>query len=183
MPKTLSITSGEYRGRKIIAPDTDKTHPMGSREKLALFNAVISVFGPLEDAGSVLDAFCGSGALGLEALSRGAKKAIFIDNSKAAIKATKDNIAALGLEQRTDVLKTDVKFYQSNEQFSLILIDPPYDSFYRDDFEHLSKQLATDGVLVLSHPGSIDPAQVFQDLDLISTKKYADANISIYKHK
>lgn len=183
MSRMLSITSGEYRGRKISAPDTDKTHPMGSREKLALFNTLMAIFGPLERAERVLDAYCGSGALGIEALSRGAKNAVFVDNSKTAVAATKRNISDLSLTDRAEVIKSDVKTFHDDAGFSLILIDPPYDDFQIDDFVHLEGTLIANGVLVLSHPESVDPAQIFSRLDLISTKKYASANISIYKHK
>ena len=80
----LRITSGNYRGRKIATPG-GKTHPMGERERLALFNMI----GPFIPEAMVLDAFSGSGALGIEALSRGAKHVVFVDIDKKAFETIK----------------------------------------------------------------------------------------------
>ena len=86
----VTVTSGKYRGRRILTPGLG-THPMGSREKLALFNMLT---GKIEGA-TVLDAFAGSGALGIEALSRGAFKVIFVDNSKKATEVISKNLDTL----------------------------------------------------------------------------------------
>lgn len=184
---SLRITSGVFRGRSITSPATSATHPMGSREKMALFNTLISLIGPLDDVENVLDCYCGSGALGLEALSRGAKNAVFVDNNVAALQSVKNNIDSLGVYDRTEVIKTDVAKISLTsatwKKYNLILVDPPYDKFqeYTSNLAVLSDSLTPNGVLVLSHPDSINPASIFSNLELISTKSYAAANLSFFR--
>lgn len=195
--QNLRITAGAYRGRNIKAPDGTLTHPMGSREKMALFNSLVSLIkdkkasessfdGPLAGVEAVLDLFCGSGALGLEALSRGAKKAVFVDNSAAALQSVKSNISLLNVSDRTEVIKADIKNLASTsvawQKYDLILVDPPYDN-YPDSLENLEDLLEKDGILVLSHPASVNPASILPRLELISTKTYAAANLSFFRQK
>ena len=180
----IRITSGEFKGRTIATPVVSTTHPMGSREKLALFNTLISLTGPFSDIDYILDCYCGSGALGLEALSRGAKQVVFVDHSAAALAATKENISALGVSDRTEVIKSDVKSIASTSvawhKYGLILVDPPYDN-YPSSLEELPDLLTDGGVLVLSHPASVEPASVIPNLELVSTKSYAAANLSFFR--
>lgn len=189
----FKITAGEFKGRNLKTPVTGATHPMGSREKLALFNTLISVFsasdalgGRLENVNSVLDCYCGSGALGLEALSRGVKRAVFVDNNAAALQATKANIEALAVSDRAEVIHADVNKLTSTsvswQQYDLILVDPPYDAF-PETLAQLTNLLAPAGVIVLSHPTSVTPASIFPDLELLSTKSYASARLSFFRAK
>ncbi len=185
MPK-IAITSGIYRGRKLETPSTTLTHPMGSREKLALFNALESLQGPLSVDSRVLDCFCGSGALGLEAISRGAGTVVFVDQNASAIAATKHNVAALSVQNQAKIIKSSAQNYADSPDcpiFDLILADPPYDNFPAD-LSFLGKLLKNDGILALSHPTSINLAQTLPGFDLIRTKKHAAANISfLVKHE
>ena len=221
-----SITSGVFRGRKIATPDNGLTHPMGAREKLALFNSIESLRGPLDGA-SVLDCFCGSGALGIEAISRGATSVVFVDKDRQAIATTKQNLASLGLKSQDNSISkhnlTPATHFSSSssdsttnptnslanrgdsahaknspnitichenfqnlstlKQFDLILADPPYDNF-PSDLSILSKILRSGGILALSHPTSVNPTDLLPDLELVRTKSYALANLSIFvKHE
>ncbi|MBQ3271018.1 RsmD family RNA methyltransferase [Candidatus Saccharibacteria bacterium] len=180
----LTITSGTFRGRKLIAPVVSTTHPMGSREKMALFNSLTSLIGPLESVENVLDCYCGSGALGLEALSRGAKRAVFVDNNVSALQATKDNIATLGLSDRSEVIKSSIEDIASTsvswQKYDLILADPPYDHFPAS-LAQLANLLKDQGILALSHPTSVSPAKICPNLTLLSTKSYASANLSFFQ--
>ena len=167
----IRITSGKYRGRTLKTPG-GATHPMGAREKLALFN-IIADYLP---GAKVLDAFAGSGALGIEALSRGAESAIFIERSPSAANIIRQNLAELGLVAK--VIASDVANFQTQEKFDLILADPPYDDFDIEKIANLSDLLAKSGVLVLSHPGE---APGIMGAELVKTRQYARAKISIYK--
>ncbi len=187
----LSITSGEFRGQKIFAPDTSAVHPMGAREKLALFNALESLIGPLSTDLNVLDCYCGSGALGLEALSRGAGRAIFVDQNPTAIATVKQNIATLGVGNRAHVRKEDFSvFVRENSEkspffqfFDVIFVDPPYDNFPQN-LGQIASLLKNDGILALSHPTSVDPTELLPNFQLIKTKKHAAANLSfLVKHE
>lgn len=100
---TIRITSGTLRGQKLITPKNAATHPMGSREKLALFNTLNAIRGPLTPETTVLDLYCGSGALGFEALSRGAGKVVFVDNSPDALEAVKANALSTKMEKNVEL--------------------------------------------------------------------------------
>ena len=198
---SLKITGGEFRGRIIEAPTASVTHPMGSREKMALFNALISLKGPLEGVQNVLDICCGSGALGLEALSRGAKHAVFVDNNASVLQTVKDNISVLGVSDRAEIIKSDFSKIASTsvswQKYNLILVDPPYDNFpsisatslpspsasagSASPLSRVADLLSEDGILVLSHPSTITPDSIFPNLTLLSTKSYASANLSFFK--
>lgn len=167
----ITITGGKYRGRKITTPG-GATHPMGSRERLALFNMLT---GKIEGA-LVLDAFSGSGALGIEALSRGASEAVFVEKNRVATEIIKQNLADLSADGK--VIKGSVKDVAANlGEFEVVLADPPYDNFDITEVEALVPLVKKDGVLVLSHPGE---APEINKLKLAKTRKYAGASISVY---
>ena len=90
----MRVVAGTFRGRRLVAPPGDATRPTSDRVREALF----SVLGPQVHGARVLDLFAGSGALGIEALSRGAAAAVFVDRAPAAIKAIRANLSALGIE-------------------------------------------------------------------------------------
>ena len=169
----IRITSGIFRGRSIASPKSNLTHPMGSREKLALFN-LISDF--LAEA-TVLDAYAGSGALGIEALSRGAKTVDFIEKTSKIAQTITNNLNSLNINNAR-VINIDVDKFDTTKQYDIILADPPYDNFRLNSIIRLTKYLKNGGILVLSHPSS---APDIPDLKLTKTRKYATANITIYQ--
>ncbi len=173
MNNVVKITSGTFKGRNIKTPNSGLTHPMGAREKLALFN-MIAVYLP---GARVLDAFAGSGALGIEALSRGASQAIFVEKNRKVAELIKENLANLGLSGVSKVLVGNVKDFTSDELFGVILADPPYNNFKLEEVKGLTGLLDKNGVLVLSHP---DEAPEIAGLKLINTNKYAGAHLSVY---
>jgi len=120
----MRIISGIARGTKLHTLDGENTRPTLDRVKEPLFSIIQN---NIKDS-VVLDLFSGSGALGLEALSRGAKKAILCDNSYEAIDIIKKNIVKTHFEEKTQVLCMDYKkcLETTNEKFDLIFIDPPY---------------------------------------------------------
>ncbi|MBQ6460938.1 16S rRNA (guanine(966)-N(2))-methyltransferase RsmD [Candidatus Saccharibacteria bacterium] len=172
MKNSIKITSGRYRGQEILTPGSG-THPMGAREKLALFNMLAFNL----PGAKVLDAFAGSGALGIEALSRGAESVTFIEKSSAAAQIIKKNLDKLNLNGQTEVIVGDAEKYFNNRCFDIILADPPYNNFDTAKVQHLVELLNNGGVLVLSHPGE---APTFDGVTLQKTNTYAGAKISIY---
>ena len=172
----MQVISGIYKNRPLKSPNDEKTHPMGSREKLALFN-MISTYLP---GSTVLDAFAGSGALGIEALSRGAKKVIFVEKSGKIAKTIKENLVSLGEKavENAVIHTEDVTKFNAEETFDVIIADPPYNLFNPSIIESLIKLLETDGILVLSHPGE---APELPPLKLQKSHTYAAATISIYQ--
>lgn len=122
----IRIIAGEWRGRKLKAPEGTATRPTADRVRETLFSMLTSRLGTFEGL-LVADLFAGSGALGLEALSRGARQAIFVEQDAAAIRALRTNIAALHAQSRCDVRAASVLALGPAQQApDLLLLDPPY---------------------------------------------------------
>lgn len=121
----MRIISGDWRGRKLVTPKGDATRPTADRTRETLFNMLNSRLGSFNDL-SVLDLFAGSGALGLEALSRGAGSCTFVEQDKAAVTAIKTNISALGVSKASVSASSVFELRDSKTAYDLILLDPPY---------------------------------------------------------
>ncbi|MBN8502560.1 MAG: 16S rRNA (guanine(966)-N(2))-methyltransferase RsmD, partial [Sphingomonadales bacterium] len=125
---SLRIIAGQWRGRKLAAPAGETTRPTSDRTRETLFSMLISRLGNFEGL-AVADLFAGSGALGLEALSRGAASCLFVDQDAAAIRALRANIAALRAADICDVRAGSVlALGPAKTPLDLILLDPPYGS-------------------------------------------------------
>lgn len=125
---SLRIIAGEWRGRKLIAPAGDTTRPTADRTRETLFSMLVSRIGDF-DGLAVADLFAGSGALGLEALSRGAAACTFVEQDAAAIRALRSNIANLRAAPQCDVRASSVlALGPAKAPLDLILLDPPYHS-------------------------------------------------------
>ena len=122
----VKITSGLFRGRELKAPQNGVTHPMGSREKLALFN---SLGDKIKDK-IILDVFAGTGALGLEALSRGASHVTFIEADKKAAEILKQNAIVLGVFKQVRIYNTKAEKIDFDSPFDIVIADPPYEYFH-----------------------------------------------------
>lgn len=166
----LRIISGKFGGRIIDTPKTTKTHPMGDRERTAIFNRLRT-----EIPGAViLDAFAGSGAIGIEALSLGAESVDFIENNPKATQTIKANLAKLKLDAQAKIIRNVSK------QYDIIFADPPYDNPQYAYIEKLLDSLKPGGIFVLSHPESPAPLD-FHGLSLFSDRSYAAAHIKMYQ--
>lgn len=135
----MHIISGLYKGRKILAPKGLKTRPTSGRLREALFNICQ---GEIEGI-AFLDLFAGSGAMGLEAYSRGAQIVTFVDNSRESIRCIQENIRTLGLEKCSRVIYGDVfealaDLARRGNGYDLIYADPPYESHLNVDKSSLS---------------------------------------------
>lgn len=179
MPKTndLRVISGQFRGRILKSPQDSQTHPMGAREKLALFNMV-----SVEQA-RVLDAYAGSGALGIEALSRGATEVVFVENNAKAAAIIKSNLQSLSVApaevyiSKVATFATDSAFFRS---FDVVFADPPYDKVDLDELAQLVHLLKPEGTLALSTPAEQGNIEL-PGLRVVSTHTYARAMITIYR--
>ncbi len=122
----MRVVAGELRGRKILAPEGNTTRPTTDMAREAIFNALTSL-NAIVDA-RVLDLFAGSGALGIEALSRGAKHCTFIERDRDALKTLQDNIKKLGLDDRATVIRGDALIAAAKvADIDLVMVDPPYE--------------------------------------------------------
>lgn len=177
----IRIISGELGGRKIEAPDTGKTHPMSERIRNALFNSIAH-----DIAGArVLDAFAGTGAVGLEALSRGAHDVTFIERDRTAQQILAKNINALKVEERVTIFRMSVDAWlKSNpeELFDLIFADPPYDDTQFSTVSELFGLLKPNGLMVLSHPGRGEiPTKT--GVVVVDNRSYGNAYLTFYRRE
>ena len=123
----MRIIAGEWRGRKLVAPAGQQTRPTADRTRETLFSMLASRLGSFEGL-KVADLFAGSGALGLEALSRGAIHATFVETDRAALKAIEANAIALGALDRIAIRAVSATVLPASATFDLVFADPPYAS-------------------------------------------------------
>ena len=174
----LRIIAGKLGGRTIAAPSGRRTHPMGERVRGSLFNIV----GDLTDA-VVLDAFAGSGALGFEALSRGAKSVLFIEKDKLAQNIITQNIANLRVGETAKLVRSTVTAWDEtsdDKQFDFILADPPYHDMQLSTVSRLAKYLKPNGLMVLSYPGR-ESAPTVNGVVVVDNRSYGDAALAFYR--
>jgi 16S rRNA (guanine966-N2)-methyltransferase len=174
----MRIISGSRRGARIAAPKGIATRPTGDRVREAAFNLI----GPVEGA-SVLDLFAGSGAMGLEALSRGAASVIFVESDRAACRTISENLEKLKLTGARVVCADAVwTLRQDSRSYDLVLVDAPYESW--DELEpklaeHLPRVLAPDGVLVVETGARTEPSL---PLSLRTSRRYGSARLTLFEH-
>jgi 16S rRNA (guanine966-N2)-methyltransferase len=173
----VRIVAGSFRGRRLQAPAGRATRPTADRVREALF----SILGPL-DGVRVLDLFAGSGALGIEALSRGAAAAVFVDSDPRAVAAIRRNLEAVGLDSR--VHRRDAIAYLREPRdgpFELVFLDPPYSSA-AELADPLSKRLPavlTEDARIVSESDKRNPLEL--TLPLLDERVYGDTRIAIHR--
>lgn len=182
----LRVISGIYKGQKLRSPESDLTHPMGAREKLALFNLLQPYF---EATSKVLDLYAGSGALGIEALSHGAGEVTFVEKSPKIARLISENLSGLNPAPEKSNFKifseSSASFCQRPEYlsyFDIIIADPPYDNFHPEDLASISQILGKNGVLILSSPAKTDPSAL-PGLRQETTRTYAAARLTVYRQQ
>jgi 16S rRNA (guanine966-N2)-methyltransferase len=174
----MRVVAGEFKGRRLQAPRGTRTRPTADRVREALFSMLGDVSGA-----RVLDLYAGSGALGIEALSRGAESAVFVERDQQALAALRRNLEAVGVE--ADVRRQDVARFLGRTEgtFDLVFCDPPYDD---------ASRLA--GVLSDALPGvSSDKARIVTESDkrnplvltlpLLVEREYGDTRIAFHSAK
>jgi 16S rRNA (guanine966-N2)-methyltransferase len=169
----VRIISGTRRGQRIAAPRGRDTRPTSDRVRENAFNLI----GPVDDA-DVLDLFAGSGALGLEALSRGAASAVFVESDRDACRTINANLDKLKL--RATVLCADVIRTVANERrtYDLVLADPPYDFDHARLAPYLARLLNADGLLVYESSGREPPPEI-PGLVERTSRKYGAARLTL----
>lgn len=189
----MRVIAGEFRGRPLKAPKGEGTRPTTDRVRESMMSAVASARGGFDDA-VVLDAFAGSGALGIEALSRGAQRAHLYECDGEALRTLLSNVKALGLEprratlHRADVLKSPPT--QVRQPFDLVFLDPPYAYSAQDVLDmvgHLcsTESLVDGAIVVYEHAATanddVDDAAKAHDLSLARRKKYGDTVVDVLR--
>lgn len=176
----VRIIAGKYGGRTVKTSQKITTHPMAERVRSSLFNILNN---QLSDA-RVLDAFAGSGSLGLEALSRGAQHTTFIEKDRVAQKVIAENIESLGIDEQTKLIKARVSSWHNtvaeSEKFDIIFADPPYHDLQFPVIEKLFKRLKPNGLMVLSHSGR-ECVPSINGVVVVDNRSYGDAVLTLYR--
>lgn len=182
----MRIISGKARGTKLTTLEGINTRPTLDRVKESLFNIIQNQI----PESTFLDLFSGSGAIGLEAISRGAKKAILCDNSKKAIEIIKKNVEKTHFEKETEIYNKEYDFVLNNkikEQIDIVYIDPPYKTelAYKSIQLLLKNNLLNDESIIIVET---DEEKVINkinelDIDMIDKRKYGRANLIFWQKK
>ncbi|EUJ32057.1 hypothetical protein MFLO_07727 [Listeria floridensis FSL S10-1187] len=182
----MRVIAGSRKGHSLKAVPGKNTRPTTDKIKEALF----SIIGPYFDGERVLDLFAGSGGLGIEALSRGAKSAVFIDQAGAAIKTVNENIRATHFETEAQIFRNEAKkalklLHKNEHQFDLVFLDPPYK---KQQIEQLMTELAelellsSGAVVVCEHDKEAEIASDMSGYKQIKQAVYGITVLSIYQY-
>lgn len=180
----MKVISGILKGRNIEGYNIDGTRPTMDRVKESLFGMIQDY---IKDS-IVLDLFAGSGQLGIEAISNGAKLCYFIDNNNEVIKTLNKNITNLKIKDNSKIILSDWKKFlndssNSNIKFDLIFVDPPYNY---DVYEKILEKVSTlnllnnNGLIILEHH-NLKLKDKYNNLTLYKQKKYGNKSVNIYK--
>jgi 16S rRNA (guanine966-N2)-methyltransferase len=182
----LRVISGDRKGQKLISLKRRKIRPTSDKVKGAIFNILKSVEGY-----KVLDLFAGSGALGIEALSRGAEEVVFVDDSFSSATLIRKNLGKLGFKDKAKVIKKDVlrflrgKNESASDGFNLILADPPYGKGICQIILYMLSEknfLDPEGIVVIEHHKK-EKIEEKKSFILLKQKKYGDTLVSFFKEK
>ena len=184
---TVRIIAGKARGRKLIPPATMETRPTLDRVKESMFSIIQNY---IPDA-VVVDVFAGTGSLGLEAASRGAKEVYLVDRSKDAFSLLKQNIENLKFEDTCYALNKDsyeaLRYLSDkNKVFDIIFIDPPYCKEMIPEAIKIiyeKKMLSKDGIIVTKIDSIEEIYEGYEEISLIKSRKYGNTTICLYKYE
>ena len=181
----MRVISGYLKGKNILGYNVDGTRPTMDRVKESMF---ASIQGYIDDA-SVLDLFCGSGSLGIEAISMGARDCYFVDNGIEILKYLNMNISNMGIKSKCNIINRDYRnallyFRNNGIKFNVILIDAPYKMEVIDYVIGLITEydLLYDNGIVVCEYSTDKLLDIYGDLKLYKKKKYGDKYVNIY-HK
>lgn len=174
----MRVITGIARGRRLNAPDGLDVRPTTDKVKEAVFSAI-----QFEIEGTyVLDLFAGSGQMGIEAISRGASRAVFVDSSQRAIRCINNNIRSVGFERQSEVISRDSYDYikLTRNVFDIIILDPPYHHNHIDNIlPFAAKKVKDGGLIICEYESDADEPAVPEDFTLRKTYHYGKINVSI----
>ncbi len=173
----MRIIAGSCKGARIFAPRGLDTRPTGDRVREAAFNLI----GPVDGA-SVLDLFAGTGAMGLEALSRGATGAVFVESDRDACRTIDRNLTKLGLSGAVVLCRDALQMLASESRtYDLVLCDPPYGfADHARVAPYLARVLAPEGLLVYETAARLEPE--IESLEVRISRTYGSARLTLFEH-
>jgi 16S rRNA (guanine966-N2)-methyltransferase len=181
----MRVISGIYKGRKLTPPDDDKIRPTSDRTRESIFNLIMhGQFGGQQVMGQrVADICCGTGALGIEALSRGASHCTFVDQTKAHLALAEKNCAAIGATNAHFITCDATRLPNVAEPFALILIDPPYENniIPRVATSLREKGWVKSGSIMVTEVIFSNELPPLEGYEMVSERKYGKAKILIWR--
>ncbi|MFC4103660.1 16S rRNA (guanine(966)-N(2))-methyltransferase RsmD [Paenibacillus xanthanilyticus] len=183
----VRVIAGTAKGRPLKAVPGSNTRPTTDKVKEAIF----SMIGPYFDGGMVLDLFAGTGGLGIEALSRGMERAVFIDMERLSIEVIKQNVQAAGLTQQAEIYRNEagraIKVLEKRgERFALVFLDPPY---RMKEMDAMMSELAQRGLLedgarvIVEHDAAHVYPEQFASYIQLKHARYGDTAVTVYRHE
>lgn len=178
----MRVVSGKVRGLKLDCPQGIETRPTLDRVKEAVFSMLL----PYIVDSSVLDLYAGSGALGIEALSRGADSAVFIDDNEAACNCIKSNLSKSKFDIQSTVIKTSAENFlkSTDKKFDIIFLDPPYSKNMYSKALKLIRDynvLSANGIILAEWDYEIGFTKDLSDFVVVKEKKYGRVGVSVLK--
>lgn len=181
----MRIIAGSHKGRRLLSPHTSDVRPTSGRVKEALF----SILGDRVIDAAVLDLFAGTGAIGIEALSRGAARVVFVESHPASLRLLESNLTQCGLAEHADIYPGETRVFlryaaRQGLSFDVIFADPPY----RDDSPHTllpllgqSAMIRPHTVVILEHPTKYQIPPQVGPLNRVHQYRYGDSSLSLFR--
>jgi 16S rRNA (guanine966-N2)-methyltransferase len=188
----MRVIAGTYKSRSLRALPGIKTRPTSDRLRETLFNVVTAGDPGALEGSAWLDLFAGTGAVGIEALSRGARHVTFVDSQKNATRVIQDNLKSLGIRAGFDILEHDVlralRLLEGHGfTADYVFIDPPYadSKAYEETFTLLSQSqlLGQDALIIVEHDKRFDPTEAFGELQRYRKLVQGDSGLSLYRKR
>lgn len=176
----MRIISGTARGRRLKSLPGDDVRPTTDKVKEAIFSAIQFDI----EGRRFLDLFAGSGQMGLEALSRGAQSATFVDSSAESIKICKDNVVSTGFSDSSKIVRNDALTFLSltNEIFDIAFLDPPYGGGLLENvLTKLIDKMSDYGIIICEHPPEVVLPEQVGDFGVYKRYRYGKINVTTYK--
>lgn len=176
----MRVITGIARGKRLVTPDSYDVRPTSDKVKEALFSALQFDI----EGRRVLDLFAGSGQLGIEALSRGAKCCVFVDNSRASINLVKKNLEITGLENSAKVIQSDFSSFaaMSRDVFDIVFLDPPYAAgMLTDAIKSVLPLMSDYGMIICEYPPEVEIPNEVGGFSVYRTYRYGKINVAIYR--
>lgn len=179
----MRVITGIARGKRLITlPGDDIVRPTPERVKEGLFSAIQFDI----EGRRVLDLFAGSGQLGIEALSRGAEKATFVDASEQSLGVIRKNLDNTGFADKSRVVKSDYASFAAScrEQFDIAFIDPPYKAgLFEKAVAAVSGLMSDYGMILCEHPSEVTLSEQIADFELSRSYRYGKVSVGLYKKR
>ncbi len=176
----MRVITGIARGKNLKTLDGNDVRPTSQKVKEAIFSAIQFDI----EGRRVLDLFAGSGQLGIEALSRGAKSAVFVDNSAASIKIIKQNIESVGFLEESKVYNADYSSFAAmcRDTFDIVFLDPPYQKgLLVPALKSVLPLMSDFGIIICEYPPEVEIPENLGGFAVAKTYRYGKINVSVYR--